>query len=394
MRGAISGNGYRKTAISITASDFTAHYLPAGRPNHDSSRVKFKNSSPGQNSGDARKLNMSDLDTTSLKRWFNGRVPGDYTLGLERISGGQSNPTWFANWGEHRLVLRKKPVGEILPGAHAIEREFRVLRALGDTTVPVPQALWLEEDASILGTPFYVMERVEGRVFEDCSLPGMDPAERREIYMDMARTLARIHALRPNEIGLGDFGKPGNYFERQIKRWTGQYKDQRQLKIAALDHLIEWLPANLPSDDGAVSIAHGDFRLGNMLFHPTEPRVVAVLDWELSTLGHPLADLGFCVMPWHSAPSEYSGILGTEWAADGIPSRDEFVAEYFNHTPHQAQLLPFHVAFALFRFSVIFVGIANRAASGNAASDEAAALGPLAERFAIRALEAIEQSKF
>lgn len=336
---------------------------------------------------------MSDLNEAALTGWLEQRFPGESGLSLERISGGQSNPTWFLTWGNRRMVLRKKPGGELLPGAHAIEREFRVLHALGPTPVPVPQALHLEEDARILGTPFYVMERLEGRVFSDCTLPGIPPADRREMYLDMARTLARLHAVRPAEVGLGDFGKPGDYFARQIARWTRQYQQSDGPRIAALDRLIDWLPANMPADDGAVSIAHGDFRLGNLMFHPTEPRVVAVLDWELSTLGHPLADLGFCVMPWNSAPEEYGGILGTDWAEGGIPTQAEFVAEYHAHALPTAPLTAFHVAFAMFRFAVIFVGIADRARAGNAASEEAARLGPLAERFAIRACEVIDGAR-
>jgi aminoglycoside phosphotransferase (APT) family kinase protein len=292
------------------------------------------------------------------------------------------------DWGAARLVLRKKPEGPILPGAHAVEREFRVLRALADTPVPVPRALWLEEDPGVLGTPFYVMERLEGRVFADAALPCVAPETRREMYLDMARTLARLHAVRPEAVGLEEFGRPGNYFERQIARWTGQYRASPGPRIAALDRLAEWLPAHMPPDDGQVAIAHGDFRIGNLMFHATEPRVIGVLDWELSTLGHPLADLGFCVMPWHSAPDEYGGLLGTGWRDAGIPERDAFVAEYMAHARPTAPLAPFHVAFAMFRFAVIFVGIADRARAGSAASAEAATLGPLADRFARRALEA------
>lgn len=331
---------------------------------------------------------MSELDLAALEAWLKPKLPDESGLTVTPISGGQSNPTWFVSYGSARLVLRKKPAGPILKGAHAIEREFRVLRALEATDVPTPKALWLEEDDSHLGTPFYVMERLEGRVFSDCSLPGLAPEERREIYLEMARTLARLHAVRPDAVGLADFGRPGSYFERQIGRWSKQYQESPGPRIDALDQLIEWLPAHLPPDDGAVSIAHGDYRLGNLMFHPSKPRVIAVLDWELSTLGHPLADLGFCVMPWHSSPDEYGGILGTDWEAGGIPTRDAFVAEYYAHARPTAPLLPFHVAFALFRFSVIFVGIADRARAGSAASKEAASLGPLADRFAIRALEA------
>jgi len=329
------------------------------------------------------------IDAQALAGWLAAHLPGRGLPALQRIGGGQSNPTWFVDWGDARLVLRKKPEGPILPGAHAVEREFRVLRALQDTDVPVPRALWLEEDPAILGTPFYVMERLEGRVFDDTTLPGVTPEDRREMYLDMARVLARLHAVRPETVGLADFGKPGNYFARQIARWSAQYAASTGPRIAALDRLVDWLPANMPEDDGAVSIAHGDYRVGNLMWHPAEPRVTAVLDWELSTLGHPLADLGFCVIPWHSGPDEYRGLRGTDWRAGGIPDRDTFVAEYHAHARPTGPLLPFHIAFALFRFAVIFVGIADRARAGSAAGDDAAALGPLADRFANRAIEVI-----
>jgi aminoglycoside phosphotransferase (APT) family kinase protein len=333
---------------------------------------------------------VQGIDAKAVAEWLGHRLPGDGPPVLRRIGGGQSNPTWFVDWGQARLVLRKKPEGPILPGAHAVEWEFRVLRALEGSEVPVPRALWLEEDASILGTPFYVMERLEGRVFDNATLPGIAPEDRRAMYLDMARVLARLHAIRPDEVGLGDFGRPGQYFERQITRWTGQYHAATGPRIAALDRLVDWLPAHLPADDGAVSIAHGDFRIGNLMFHPDEPRVIGVLDWELSTLGHPLADLGFCVIPWHSAPEEYGGLLGTDWRAGGIPDAESFVATYHAHARPTAALQPFHIAFALFRFAVIFVGIAERARAGSAASAEAAALGPLAERFALRAVDIID----
>jgi aminoglycoside phosphotransferase (APT) family kinase protein len=253
----------------------------------------------------------------------------------------------------------------------------------------VPRPILLHEDAELLGSPFYLMERVEGRVFSDCALPELLPEDRRPIYMAMAATLAKLHALWPDKIGLADYGRPGNYFERQIGRWTRQWRESPSERIAALDRLADWLPAHMPPDDGAVAIAHGDFRLGNMLFHPTEPRVVAVLDWELSTLGHPLADLGFCVMPWHTAPDEYGGILGLDHAALGMPAEADFVARYFAEAIPTAPLMRFHIAFALFRFAVIFIGIADRARAGNAAADNAGAVAPLAARFAQRALDVI-----
>jgi aminoglycoside phosphotransferase (APT) family kinase protein len=288
------------------------------------------------------------------------------------------------------MVLRKKPNGATLRGAHAIDREFRVLGALQDTDVPVPRPIHFHGDDDPLGAPFYLMERVEGRVFEDCALPGIAPDERAAMYLSMAETLARLHAVRPEAVGLADYGRPGDYFARQIARWSGQWEASDSAPIPALDTLIAWLRERMPEDDGAVSIAHGDFRLGNMLFHPTEPRVVAVLDWELSTLGHPLADLGFCCLPWHTAPDEYAGIMGLDRAALGIPSEADFGAHYMQHAMPTAPLTRFHVAFALFRFAVIFVGIADRARAGNAASEEAAKLGPLAVRFAERGLEVAE----
>jgi aminoglycoside phosphotransferase (APT) family kinase protein len=333
---------------------------------------------------------VRDPDPAALRRWLAMHVPGGGPeLSVRRVEGGQSNPTWFVDWGPRRLVLRRQPDGPILPGAHAVDREFRVLRALEQSEVPVPRALHFEQDASVLGRPFYVMERLEGRVFADCALPGLTRAERRAVYLDMARTLARLHAVRPEAVGLAGFGRPGSYFARQVARWSRQYAESPGPRVAAIDRLVEWLPANLPPDDGSVAIVHGDFRLGNLMFHAREPKVIAVLDWELSTLGHPMADLAFAVIPWRSAPEEYGGLLGTDWRGAGIPDEAGFVAEYQAHAPAAGPLLPVHVAFALFRFAVIFHGIADRARAGSAVSGRAATLGPLAERLALRALEAL-----
>jgi aminoglycoside phosphotransferase (APT) family kinase protein len=331
-----------------------------------------------------------DFDPAALRGFLDSSFGPEPVFALERISGGQSNPTYFVTHGDAQMVLRKQPNGPILKGAHAIDREFRVLQCLHPSGVPVARPILYHEDPGLLGTPFYLMERVEGRVFTDCALPGLEPAERRALWMGLADALAAMHALCPDEVGLGDYGRPGNYFERQIARWTKQWHASASEPIPELDRLAEWLPANLPPDDGAVSLAHGDFRMGNMIFHPTEPRVVAILDWELSTLGHPLADLGFCVMPWHTSPEEYGGILGLDHAALGLPSEEEFVARYRAGNPGASALLPFHKAFALFRFSVIFVGIADRAKAGTAAGRNAAQIGPLARRFAIRAIEIVE----
>lgn len=331
-----------------------------------------------------------DFDPARLAAFLDARF-GGAAMALERVAGGQSNPTYFVSHGARRMVLRKKPAGPILKGAHAVEREYRVLAALHPVGMPVPVPILLEEDAGVIGTPFYLMERVEGRIFTDASLPDVPKAERRAIWMGLADALAALHGLVPGAVGLGDFGRPGNYFARQIARWSGQLAQSDGPRIEALDRLAAWVEANQPPDDGAVRLAHGDFRLGNMVFHPREPRVLAILDWELATLGHPLADLGFCAMPWASAPDEYGGILGLDRIALGLPEEAEFVARYRASAPLLGPLLPFHKAFALFRFAVIFVGIADRARAGTASAADAADLAPLAARFAARAWAVIDE---
>jgi len=330
-----------------------------------------------------------DFDASRLREFLSDRF-GPSPLRVERISGGQSNPTYVLTHGHRKMVLRKQPAGALLKGAHAIDREYRVMSALVPTDVPVPAPILFQDGSDVLGTPFYLMDFLEGRVFSDCALPGMAPDERRAIFLAMAETLARLHAIRPDDVGLGDYGRHHGYFDRQVKRWSRQLAQSSGERIPELDELCHWIVAKLPADDGAVAIAHGDFRLGNLMYHPTEPRVIAILDWELSTIGHPLADLGFCCMPWHTAPDEYGGLLGLDIAALGLPDEAEFVARYQKELRSDRPLEPFHLAFALFRFAVIFVGIADRAAAGNAASEDAADLAPLARRFALRALEIIE----
>ena len=324
-----------------------------------------------------------------LKAFLDEQFGESSHFSLEKISGGQSNPTYFVRHGDKDMVLRKQPDGPILKGAHAIDREYRVMRALKPHGVPVPETLLFHEGPALLGTPFYLMERLEGRVFDDCSLPGLEPAERRGIYLGMAEAMAKMHAVDPSVAGLADYGPPGNYFERQVRRWTRQLRASPGAPIPELERLADWLADRLPEDDGHVTVAHGDFRLGNLMFHPTEPRVIGILDWELSTLGHPLADLGFACMTWHSTPDEYGGIRGLDLVRLGIPQKAEFVAHYMAYARPTAQLSDFHVIFALFRFAVIFVGIADRAKAGNAAGNNVDNLAPLARSFALRALELV-----
>lgn len=329
-----------------------------------------------------------DFNEESLGRFLTKRLGADCgTYQLSRIKGGQSNPTYFLNWGEQNLVLRKQPNGPILRGAHEVDREYKVLEALHPTSVPVPEPVLYCAEPELLGTPFYLMQRVEGRVFTETSLLELPAEERTPIWMAVAETLASLHAIRPEEVGLADYGKPGNYFERQISRWWKQYQNSPSRPIQPIEDLYDWLLENLPADDGAVCFCHGDFRLENLLFHPIEVKVSAILDWELSTLGHPLADLGFCCMPWHTSSDEYWGLLGFDLNEFALPTEEDFVGCYMASLNQVSTLQPFHTAFALYRFAVIFVGIADRVRGGNAADPRAKTLGPLAERFAVRGME-------
>lgn len=330
-------------------------------------------------------MTRPEFDPGALDRALKARLPALEGLpSMERISGGQSNPTFFVTYANRALVLRKKPPGALLPSAHAIDREFRVISALGGTDVPVPEALFYEPDAGLIGTPFYVMERLEGRIFHDCTIPGVPPVDRAAMYASIAATLAALHNVRPAAVGLADFGRPGDYFARQIARWSRQWRENRTREDAAMEALIAWLPAHIPPGE-VTGIVHGDFRVGNLMFHPTEPRVIAILDWELATLGHPLADLAHIGMAWQTRPEEYGGIAGLEIEALGIPPFKAFVRAYSDAADHKTALEPFHMAFALFRWAAIFEGIAYRAATGNAASADAAAVGRLSAVFSRQA---------
>ncbi len=330
------------------------------------------------------------FDAARLDAFLKGAVPGlSGAPEIVPIAGGQSNPTFFVSYEGRRLVLRKQPPGQLLPSAHAVDREYRVISALAGTGVPVPPAVLFCADRDVVGTPFYVMDRVEGRVFHDCTLPGVSPQERTAMYADMARTLAALHNVDVAAAGLADYGRPGNYFARQVSRWSRQWAEIRTREDANVERLIAWLPANIPADDTS-RLVHGDFRIGNLMFHPSEPRVVAVLDWELSTLGHPLADLAHSAMAWVSAPEEYGGLRGLDLDALGIPGLAAYVAAYDAAARHGARMLPFHMAFALFRWSMIFEGIAARAKAGTASAENAAETGHLAAAFAKRAVDLID----
>ncbi len=332
----------------------------------------------------------TEFDPARLAACIGACLPGlDGPMRIERVAGGQSNPTFFVSFDNRRLVLRKQPPGDLLPSAHAVDREFRVISALDGSAVPVPKALFFCDDESVVGTPFYVMERVDGRVFHDCALPGCTPEERRAMYRAMAEILAALHAVDPAARGLGDYGRPGGFYARQVRRWSTQWRSARTRDDAAIERLIAWLPAHLP-DDPRAGIAHGDYRIGNLMFHPTEPRVVALLDWELSTLGPPLSDLAHSCIAWHSAPDQYGGLLGLDLPALGIPSEAEYTAVYAAALDRlgiagSSEMTGFHMAFALFRWSMIFEGIAARAKAGTASSADAGAVGVLAASFAQRA---------
>ncbi|MEN9806506.1 MAG: hypothetical protein RL756_1026 [Pseudomonadota bacterium] len=312
------------------------------------------------------------FDTEALARYLRASVPafGD-DLVIEQFDGGQSNPTFRLTAGGKRYVLRKQPPGELLPSAHQVDREHRVMHALAGSGVPVPRMITLCEDSSIIGTKFYVMEWVEGRVFTETRLPTLTPSERREIYLDLARVLARLHSVSPAAIGLEDFGRPGNYYERQIGRWTKQYLASRTEQIDAMDHLIEWLPRNIPAPGPSV-VVHGDYRLGNVLIHPQQPRIVAVLDWELSTLGDGLADLGYLCQDYHGESYNDVGLAGADLGALGIPTEAEMVAEYCRHAGIGAiPNWPFYLIYNMFRSAAIIQGVYKRGLDGNASSASA-----------------------
>ena len=327
------------------------------------------------------------FDEPGLARYLAANGLSDFTAGVEvqQFQGGQSNPTFCLEAGGKRYVLRKKPPGKLLPSAHLIEREYRIMAALAETPVPVPVMRHLCEDPSIIGTPFFVMDYMDGRVIDDTSLPGdFTPAERAAIFDSMNQAMAALHRIDFNAVGLGDYGKPENYIGRQIDRWTRQFEAAKTDPMPAMDALMAWLPAHRPDGD-EVSIAHGDFRMGNLMLHPREPKVIAVLDWELSTLGHPLADLAYNCMPYslpHDGTS-LNGLVGMDIKAAGIPAFDDYIAAYAERTGRDAiPAFKFYLAFSCFRLASICQGVYARGLQGNASSENAVAVGAKAPRLA------------
>ena len=322
------------------------------------------------------------FDIAALTRWLDVNLPGFAgPISVEMFKGGQSNPTYKLITPQRNYVMRAKPgpVAKLLPSAHAVEREFAVMRGLHNTPVPVPTMYCLCEDESVIGRAFYIMECMQGRVLWDQSLPGMTSEQRGAIYDEMNRVIAALHTVKFAEQGLKDYGKPGNYFERQIGRWSKQYVASITQPIPEMDQLMEWLPKNIPEmarNETMVSVVHGDFRLDNLMFAADAPKVVSVLDWELSTLGHPLADFSYHCMAWHIPPGAFRGIAGLDFTALGIPSEAEYMRKYCERTglvtPEQlAEDWNFYMAYNMFRIAAILQGIAKRVEAGTASSAQA-----------------------
>lgn len=322
---------------------------------------------------------------------FLGRPLGD--ISIRPTQGGMSNPTYFVKSGDFRAVLRKQPGMKLAKSAHAIDREYRVIGALADTDVPVPELFHYETDAGIIGTPFYLMEWVEGRVITEYGMEDVAAPDRRAHFLAMVETLATLHNLAIAELGLSDYGRPGNYFRRQHSVWSGlwgQYRDGPGAPVAEIDALINWLEPRVPESE-LLRLCHGDFRIGNIMYHPTEPRLVAVLDWELSTLGNPLVDLGFNTQAWHMPPDANGGILGLDLAALGIPEEDDYLAHYYARVTHGEAMQDVHRVFAMFRGAVGAAGVAIRGQLGNSTLPDSERVGwHLARAYAARGLAIAE----
>jgi len=317
------------------------------------------------------------FDAERLSAWMREHVDQNVgPLEISQFKGGQSNPTYLVNAGSQRYALRRKPPGKLLPSAHAVDREYRVMTALADTDVPVPKTYALCEDPEVIGTAFFLMDYVEGRVLWDPTLGELTNAQRTAHYEELNRVIAALHKVDVAKVGLSDYGKPGNYLARQIDRWSKQYRASETEQIEAMDRLIEWLPANMPAGDES-SIVHGDYRIDNVVYHPTEPRILAVLDWELSTLGHPLADFAYHCMTWRMPEGPHGrGLAGVDCAALGIPTEREYVAAYCKRTGREGVAnFEYYLAYNMFRLAAILQGVMARALQGNAASADALAAG-------------------
>ena len=324
------------------------------------------------------------FDVERLAQFMQSHVEGFVApLEVEQFKGGQSNPTFLLQSANHRYVLRRKPPGKLLPSAHAVDREYRVISALHRAGIPVARTWALCEDVDVIGTAFYIMDYVEGRVLWDQALPGIAKDERTAIYAELNRVIAALHQIDYAAIGLADYGKPGNYLERQISRWIKQYRASQTERIEAMDRLIEWLPQHIPPQE-ETSIVHGDYRLDNVIFHASEPRILAVLDWELSTLGHPLADFSYHCMYWRLSPDLFRGLGGLDLGALGIPTEEEYVAQYCRRTGRERiENWDYYAAYNMFRLGAICQGIMGRVVDGTAVSQQAIDSGkrarPLAE---------------
>ncbi len=324
------------------------------------------------------------FDEAALADYMAANVAGfKGPLTVRKFKGGQSNPTYLLETPKKKYVLRRKPPGKLLPSAHAVDREYRVMTALGRQKFPAPKTYALCEDESVIGTAFFIMDFLDGRIFWNASLPEVESTARRAYFLELVDVMAQLHSIDIEKAGLSEYGKHGNYFERQIDRWSKQYKSAQTKEIGAMDRLIEWLPTAMPSDD-AVSIVHGDFRFDNVVFDKKKPKVIGVLDWELSTLGHPLADFTYFLMVWHFPPTIRGGLLGLDLASLGIPTLDEAAARYCAKTGQESLAdLDYCIAYNMFRLASIAQGVYARALQGNASSPEGVKLGdsvaPLAE---------------
>lgn len=337
------------------------------------------------------RVKTHDLDVPSLTRYLQAHLP-DFRgpIRIEKFSRGQSNPTFHIETPSGSWVLRRKPPGALLKSAHAVDREFRVMSALRSTNVPVPEVMHLCQDDSVIGSWFYIMEYLEGRVFVDPALPELSPAQRARVYDEANRVLAAIHTVDVEALGLSDFGRPGNYYERQVSRWTKQYRASETRRIDAMETLIEWLPGHIPADDGRVALIHGDYRLGNLMFAPDASEMIAVFDWELSTLGHPIADLAYlCMQRRMDREHAIPGLGDLDLEALGIPSEPDFLASYCRRTGlSDVEPWSFYLACSFFRLAAICQGVLKRALDGNASNERASELGTMVEPLATLGVEA------